>query len=59
MNQIATTAIGSHAMMMPMPSVAMMNSTHSEIQSNPNQNVRICHRKCDSSHVPRASLRLM
>ena len=25
--------------------------------SRPNQNVRICQRKCDSSQVPRASLR--
>ena len=44
-------------MKMPMPSVAMTNSTHSPTHSAPNQNVRICQRKCDSSHVPRTSLR--
>ena len=50
-------ASGIHATKIPMPSVMMMKSTQSETHSNPNQKVRICHRKCDSSQVPRASLR--
>jgi len=57
MNHSPTNAIGSHAMRMPMPSVMTMNKRQREIQRTPNQNVRICHRKCDSSHVPRVSLR--
>ncbi len=40
-----------------MPSVATTKSKHSVTHKSPSQNVRICQRKCDSSHVPRASLR--
>jgi hypothetical protein len=57
MNQRATRPSGSHAISMPMPRVATTNSMQSPTQRNPNQNVRICQRKCDSSHVPRTSLR--
>ena len=58
MNQSPTTASGSQAMRRPMPSVATTKSRQSVTQSRPNQKVRICQRKCDSSQVPRASLRL-
>ena len=52
-----TTRSGSHTMKKPIPSVRTTNAPHRETHSRPNQNVRICQRKCYSSHVPRASLR--
>ena len=57
MNQSPTSPIGSHAIRMPRPNVKMTKSTQIEIHSSPNQNVRICQRKCDSSQVPRTSPR--
>ena len=35
-----------------MPSVTRTNRPHSAAHNRPNQNVRICQRKCDSSQVP-------
>ena len=58
-NQNPTRPIGSHMKRRPIPKVAMMQTPQREIQSSPNQNVRICQRKCDSSQVPRASLCLI
>ena len=48
---------GSQAMSKPIPNVATTKARQSATHSKPYQNVRICQRKCDSSHVPRASLR--
>ena len=39
------------------PKVTMMKPMHSTTHSKPYQNVRICQRKCDSSHVPATSPR--
>ena len=41
----------------PTPRVATTNNTQSPAHKSPNQNVRICQRKCDSSQVPRTSPR--
>ena len=45
-----------HAMTMPIMVTAKMVPTI--IHTRLHQNVRICHEKCDSIHVPRASSRL-
>ena len=37
--------------------VTRTNSRHRQTHSRPNQNVRICQRKCDSSQVPRTAWR--
>jgi hypothetical protein len=57
MNQNVTATSGIQATMMPMPSVPMTKAMQSATQSSPYQKVRICQRKCDSSHVPRTSPR--
>jgi len=51
----AKIASGSQAIRMPTPNVSTTNRTQRPTHSSPYQNVRICHWKCDSSHVPRTS----